>query len=310
MRSVVITGGTGFIGSHLTSTLASRGVVVRALGSADVDLSERAETFDYFREELSDREIDYIFHLAAVYKAGGWPVEHPGTQFFLNMAINVNCLEAWKEFCPRARLVSVVSYCMYPPHEGAHPESELWGSEPEDYLFAYAFTKKALLIGQRAYSVEYGLDSTSVVLPTVYGPGDSFAEDSHVVGALIGKFVRAVRSGVGEVEVWGTGDQVREYLHVDDTVDGILTAAERSQLDVVNLGTGKGRTVREVAGVIADAAGFGGAIRFNPGRFTGVTSRTLDCSLAREALGWSASVTLEEGIRETVQWYRRKLGSD
>ena len=145
---------------------------------------------------------------------------------------------------------------MYPSHPDPHPEEELYGTEPEDYLFAYAMTKKALLIGQRAYRQECGLKSTSVVLPTVFGPGDSFAETSHVMGALIGKFVRAAQSGAPSVEVWGDGNQEREFLFVGDVADGIIAAAERSELDAVNLGTGRAYRVGDVAHWIKEAAAF------------------------------------------------------
>ena len=153
---------------------------------------------------------------------------------------------------------------MYPSHPHPHPESELYGTEPEDYLFAYAMTKKALLIGQRAYRQEYGLQGTSVVLPTVFGPGDSFEETSHVMGALIGKFVRAARSGAPLVEVWGDGTQEREFLFIEDAVDGIIAAAQVLRLDAINLGTGRAYRVGDVALWIKDAAAFTDALPLIP----------------------------------------------
>jgi GDP-L-fucose synthase len=197
---------------------------------------------------------------------------------------------------------------MYPPKETPHPESELWGTEPEDYLFAYAFTKKALLVGQRAYRQEHGLECTSVVLPTIFGPGDSFAENSHVVGALIGKFVRAVRDGAPEVEVWGDGEQRREFLYVDDAVDGILAAARRSRADVLNLGTGHAHSVRELVEMIRDASGFTGEVRYETrDRFVGVRHRALDVSRAQSEIGWTARTGTKAGIEATVRSYRDRL---
>ena len=277
------------------------------LGSSQVDLSRPEQTFDWFARTSQTFDCDHIIHLAALYKAGDWPVHHQGTQFHVNMLINVNLLEAWRRFFPKAKLTSILSYCMYPSHSDPHPESEVYGTEPEDYLFAYAFTKKAMLIGQKAYAREFGVKSTSVILPTVYGPGDSFAENSHVIGALIGKFVRGARAGAPSVEVWGDGRQQREFLHVDDAADGIITAALKSDCDVLNLGTGATCSVGHIAQLIKDAAGFKGRIVYNTDRFVGVSRRVLDVSKAKQSLGWTAATSIEDGLARTVSWYRQKL---
>lgn len=303
----LITGGKGFIGRRIVETLKGRfgsDVSICAIGSDDVDLSNRVAAFDWAERLHWKFDCDHIIHLAALYRAGGWPVAHPATQFFVNMSINVNLLELWKRFFPRAKLTSILSYCMYPPHNDPHPESELYGNEPEDYLFAYALTKKAQLIGQKAYRVEHKLSSTSVVLPTVYGPGDSFSEDSHVMGALIGKFVRAVRNNSPAVEVWGDGKQERDFLYVDDAVDGILFAALHSSEEALNLGWGESYKIADIANWIAESSGFKGRVVFNENRFVGVTKRVLDVSRARKALNWQAQVSIQDGISRTVDWCR------
>lgn len=304
MKRAIVTGGTGFVGRALVEELRRRHpeADIVPVGTATVDIADEAAWFAWL--EALGGEVDHLFHLAALYKAGDWPVHHPATQFNVNMKINVNALEGWRRFLPGARLTSVLSYCMYPSTETAHPEEELYGHEPEDYLFAYALTKKAMLIGQRAYRQEYGLDSASVVLPTVYGPGDSFAENSHVVGALVGKFVRAARDGASEVEVWGDGSQEREFLYVGDAVEGIVRVALASREPVLNLGMGEAQSIARLAGWIAEAAGFRGEIRYNTDRFVGVRTRKLDVSRIRETLGWTAPTALEEGLARTVAWYR------
>ena len=312
MNDAIVLGGTGFIGRSLCDrldTIVAPAAKVIQAGSREVDLVNRQATFDWFERHHWLSEVDHIFHLAALYKAGGWPAEHPATQFHANMAINLNALEAWKRFCPRARFTSVVSYCMYPDHERPHPENELYGTEPEPYLFAYAFTKKALLVGQQAYCQEFGLSAASAVLPTVYGPGDSFAEDSHVMGALIGKFSRAVAEGRAEVEIWGDGNQEREFLYVDDAVDGILAVAERADSPVLNLGQGRAYSIRELAETIRDATGFQGRIHYNTDRFVGAPKRLLDVARVRTELQWSPQTSLAEGIRNTVANYQRRLAA-
>ena len=205
MKNVIVTGATGFIGRTLVDTIGRRFGLdcdVIALGSKMVDLSCKDETFDWFEKTRWSFNCDHIIHLAALYKAGDWPVKHQATQFHVNMSINVNLLEAWRTFFPDAKMTSILSYCMYPSHSEAHPESEVYGTEPEDYLFAYAFTKKAQLIGQRAYAREHGLRSTSVILPTVYGPGDSFAEIRHALADEDFAVVRAARAFItlGDVD--------------------------------------------------------------------------------------------------------------
>jgi GDP-L-fucose synthase len=310
MKNVIVTGATGFIGRTLVDNIGRRfglGCGVIALSSKMADLSSKDETFDWFEKTRWTFDCDHIIHLATLYKAGDWPVKHQATQFHVNMSINVNLLEAWRTFFPNAKMTSILSYCMYPSHSEAHSESEVYGTEPEDYLFAYAFTKKAQLIGQRAYAREHGLRSTSVILPTVYGPGDSFAENSHVVGALIGKFVRAERSGATEVEVWGDGTQEREFLYVVDAADGIIAAALNSEHDVLNVGVGMAHSVAHIAERISHAVGFKGKIAYNINRFVGVKRRVLDISKMRDELGWTASTSLEDGLMCTVRWYEGSL---
>lgn len=312
MKNVIVTGATGFIGRTLCAEIKQRfgpDCLIRSLSTREVDLTDRAATFDWFERESRAGRCDHVIHLAALYRAGDWPVHHPAIQFHSNMAININLLEAWFRFLPRAKLTAIVSYCMYPSHAAPHPESELWGTEPEDYLFAYAFTKKALLIGQRAYRQEYGLNCTSVVLPTVYGPGDSFAENSHVMGALVGKFVRAARDESSSVEVWGDGLQEREFLYVHDAVGGIIAAAERSEEPVLNLGTGQAYAIRDIAKWIGEAACFRGTIEYNNSRFVGVHRRLLDVGRVQKVLGWRAATPIDVGIRQTVMWYKSALAA-
>lgn len=308
MKDVIVTGGSGFIGRALSvrlNHLVEPGRKVVALSSRDVDLVDREETFHWFERNQPAHDVSHIFHLAAVYKAGGWPATHPATQFHANMAINVNLLEAWKRYFPKARLTSVVSYCMYPDHDRPHPETELYGTEPEEYLFAYAFTKKALLVGQRAYCEEFGLSAVSLVLPTVYGPGDSFMEDSHVMGALIGKFCRAEKEGRKSVEVWGDGNQQREFIFVEDAVDGIAAAATTTATSpVLNLGTGLGVSVRDIAQIIRDESKFSGATVYNTDRFVGASRRVLCIDRIKREIGWAAQTELKEGIRRTIAYYR------
>ncbi|MFC3175199.1 NAD-dependent epimerase/dehydratase family protein [Novosphingobium bradum] len=309
MKNVIVTGASGFIGKTLVAEIRKRfpAANVVAVSSAMVDIADEAALFAWLDQQRAAYDCDHIIHLAALYKAGDWPVHHPATQFNVNLKLNVNILEGWIRYFPKAKFTSILSYCMYPSLPHAHPESELWGHEPEDYLFAYAMAKKALLIGQRAYAQEFGGRCTSVVLPTVYGHGDSFAENSHVVGALIGKFVRAVRDGAPTVEVWGDGQQEREFLFVDDAADGIIAAALNSDVNVLNLGMGEAWSIGQIAQWIKEASGFQGKIVYNNDKFVGVKTRKLDVSRIKAELGWSARTPLKDGLKQTVDWYAASL---
>lgn len=311
MKDVIVTGGSGFIGSALSTRLGTQvenGCKIFTLGSRDADLVDRDSTFRWFDRQHWTHDVTHIFHLAAVYKAGGWPATHPATQFHANMAMNINVLEAWKRFFPKARLTNVVSYCMYPDHDRPHPESEMYGTEPEEYLYAYAFTKKALVIGQRAYCQEFGLSAVSAVLSTIYGPGGAFTENAHVIGALIGKFYIAVKEGRDWVEVWGDGSQEREFLYIDDAVSGILDVANRATSPVLNLGAGLGVKISTVAEIIKAETGFKGEIRYNTNRFVGARRRVLGTELVRNEINWLPRIALEEGIRRTIASVRATLG--
>ena len=311
MKDVIVTGGSGFIGSALCARLIAevgdQGRVF-TLSSQDADLVDRDSTFRWFDRQHWTHDVTHIFHLAAVYKAGGWPATHPATQFHANMAMNINLLEAWKRFFPKARLTNVVSYCMYPDHDQPHPESEMYGTEPEKYLYAYAFTKKALVIGQRAYCQEFGLSAASAVLSTIYGPGGAFTENAHVIGALIGKFCIAVKEGRDWVEIWGDGQQEREFLFIDDAVSGILDVAHKATSPVLNLGSGTGVKISQVAEIIRTETGFKGEVRYNTNRFVGARRRVLSTELVRRETNWQPRVGLEEGIRRTVAGVRAALG--
>jgi len=308
MKDVIVTGGSGFIGRSLSvhlSPLVERGRKVLALSSRDVDLVNREATFQWFERNQSAHEVSHIFHLAAVYKAGGWPATHPATQFHANMAINVNLLEAWKRFFPGARLTNVVSYCMYPDHDRPHPETELYGTEPEEYLFAYAFTKKALLIGQRAYCQEFGLSAVGLVLPTVYGPGDSFMEESHVMGALIGKFCRAAKEGRESVEVWGDGTAIRSYTYVDDMVDGIRRLMQSDLEGPANIGAPEYVSVKQLVETTVGLSGKRLSVKWIEGP-VGVRSRNFSNSRIYST-GWTARFSLRDGIERTYPWVEEQV---
>lgn len=305
MRDIIVTGGNGFIGKHLVSELKLRypKSMIFSPNSKELDLTDYKQTSNYFLNISKSNEVSHLFHLAALYKAGGWPVHHPATQLFVNTAINNNFFEAAKNSFRNARISSVVSYCIYPDHDKPHPEEEIQNTEPEDYLFAYAFTKKGILIANRAYNQEFGMSLCSCALPTVFGPGDSISEDSHVMGALIGKFLRAKLYNYKSVEIWGDGSQEREFIFVHDVVSGIIESSLKSKSLFLNLGTNKSHTIKYIAETIRTYLKYDGEIIYNQSKFTGAKKRVMNSNKIVRELGWHPNFTLEQGIKDTIEYY-------
>ena len=206
------------------------------------------------------------------------------------------------------KLVMAGTVCAYPKFTPVpFQETELWNGYPEETNAPYGVAKKALLVGAQAYREQYGLDTIFLLPTNLYGPRDNFdLESSHVIPALI----RKMTESSSEVVLWGDGTPTREYLYVDDCVEGLRLAAERyAGSDPVNLGTGVETSIRETAEIVADAVGFTGEIRWDTSMPNGQPRRSLDPSRAADSFGFRAQVPLREGIARTVDWYRAQAAA-
>ncbi|MGE5178992.1 MAG: GDP-L-fucose synthase family protein [Bacteroidota bacterium] len=302
---IVVTGGTGFLGSHLLRALRDRGYEnVQGLGSADFDLTREDEV----ERMLAEHAPDAIVHLAAVVGGIGANRRYPGTYFYRNLMMGTLLMERARRAGVR-RFLSVGTICSYPKFTPVpFREEELWDGYPEETNAPYGLAKKMLLVQSQAYRAEFGFDGVNVLVVNLYGPGDHFdPEISHVIPALIRKCVEAADEGRPEIEIWGTGNATREFLYVEDAARGITAALERLEGgEPVNLGAGAEISIRELAGRIAAAAGFRGRFRFDPTQPDGQPRRCLDTSRAERLLGWRAETPLETGLSRTVAWYRAK----
>jgi GDP-L-fucose synthase len=302
-RRVLVTGGSGFLGSHVVERLRAAGCRELILPRrSDYDLTEQAEVRRLFREHRPD----LVLHLAAEVGGIGANRQNPGRFFYANAIMGILLIEEARRSGVE-RFVQVGTICAYPKFTPVpFREEELWNGYPEETNAPYGIAKKALLAQLQAYRDQYGFNGIYLLPVNLYGPRDNFnPESSHVIPALIRKMIEAKESGAERVEIWGTGQASREFLYVDDCARGILLAAERlDSPEPVNLGTGQEISIRDLALLIADLVGYPGPLVFDPAKPDGQPRRCLDTGKAWERFGFRAEVPFRDGLERTIAWYR------
>ncbi|MEA2493357.1 MAG: GDP-L-fucose synthase [Thermoleophilaceae bacterium] len=299
-KSVVVTGGGGFLGKPTVRLLEEAGASVRIIRSSDHDLREKAAT----REALDGAQI--VLHLAARVGGIGFNRRNPGPLAYDNLTMGTNVFEVCRELGVE-KLVAACSVCAYPKFTPVpFKEDDIWDGYPEESNAPYGLAKKMLLVLSDAYRRQYGFDSCAPVMANLYGPDDNFdPEDSHVIAAMVNKFVAAADGGEPAVTLWGTGNPSREFLYVDDAARALLLCAEKLDSSVpVNIGTGIETKIRDLAEMVASAVGFEGETVWDTSRPDGQPVRYLDVSRAKELVGFEAETPLDEGLRRTVESYR------
>lgn len=302
-KGVVVTGGQGFLGRAVVAMLEEHGANVSVPSSADFDLRDAAAA----RRAVESAEV--VLHLAARVGGIGFNVRNPGPLVYDNLMMGCNVFEQCR-VAGVGKLVAVCSVCAYPMYvDVPFSESSLWDGYPEESNAPYGLAKRMLIVLSDAYRRQYGFNSCVPVIANLYGPFDNFdLEDSHVIAAMIRKFVEAADHGQPEVVLWGTGAPSREFLYVDDAARALLFMAEHyDSSEPVNIGTGRETTIRELAELIAAEASFEGEIVWDSSRPDGQPRRSLDVSRAHEDFRFRAQIGLTEGLRETVAYYRREL---
>jgi len=299
---VLVTGGAGFLGSAVGRKLAERGATdVVVPRSRDYDLTDSGDAARLFDETRPD----LVVHLAARVGGIGANMEHPADIYLANLLMGTYVIEEARR-AGVAKTVLIGTICSYPKFAPVpFQETALWDGFPEATNAPYGVAKKALLVHAQANRAQYGQNCIYLLPANLYGPGDKFNPAvSHVIPALIKKFVDAKRSGWDHVEVWGTGQATREFLYVTDAAEGIVAATQHYEdAEPVNLGTGEEVAIKDLAELIAKLVGFDGELRWDPSRPGGQPRRRVDVSRAREKFGFEASVGLEDGLRETIEWY-------
>lgn len=301
MKKVLITGGTGFVGQHLQQELSQQGVSFFAFGRRMFDLTRWESAEAVFRQH---QDADLIFHLASFQAAGEFPGKHTADQFFVNNLIHTHTLEAWRRFIPTAKLIAVGASCAYPSAAHALTEDKIFEGAIHGSVYSYGATKRTLYTGILAYNDQYKLNGNYVVPAAMYGENDDFDESTaHVPAALVGRFVRAVKTNAPEVEIWGDGSQIRDFMDVKDFVSGLLEIAPRINRDLVNLAPGRGKTIKELATTVCEASGYRGKVNFNASRYVGAKEKFVDATKLREKYGITLNHDLAPGIRRTVDWF-------
>jgi GDP-L-fucose synthase len=304
-KRICVTGGAGFLGSHLVEGLRRRGCRDIFVPRRNAyDLTTEAGVESMFR----DARPEVLFHLAAVVGGIGANRASPGRFFYENAIMGIQLIEAARRAGVEKTLVAG-TVCSYPKFTPVpFREEALWDGYPEETNAPYGIAKKALLVQCQAYRQQYGMNAIFLLPVNLYGPGDkSDLESSHVIPALIRKCLEAKQRGDREVVLWGDGTASREFLYVEDAAEAMVLAAERYDgAEPVNVGSGEEISIRELVALIADACGFQGQVVWDPSKPNGQPRRGLDTSRAEHCFGFRARTNLKDGLARTISWYAQR----
>jgi GDP-L-fucose synthase len=303
MPQRVFVAGRGFLGTHVANVLAARGIPYVALSRRDgVDFTDLAGTTRAIRES----GCDALINCAALIGGLEFVRRHVAEVFYQNSLLSLNLMEAARQ-AGIGRFVNTLANCSYPARARELREDEWWEGPLHESVLAYGLTKKLSWVQSWSYEKQYGFRTINLLLPNMYGPHDHFDPiRSHALGALVTKFVEAHERGLPTVEVWGDGTPIREWLYVEDAAEACVRALDLDvDVDPINLGVGKGITIRELAELIQREVGYGGRIVYDPSKPNGTAAKIMNVERMRERLQWEPRTRLADGVRATIAWYRQ-----
>jgi GDP-L-fucose synthase len=302
-KQIVVTGGTGFLGSHLSARLRELGATVVSCSRGEgCDLRDAAQAQAFIQRHRPEM----VFNCAAHQGGVAYQRIRPGTILHDNVLMGVNTMEAAR-LAGVQRYVNIIAACAYPgdPANGLLREDEIDAAPMHPSADNYGISKRLALLQAKHYEAQYGLPITSVAFANTYGPGDHFSpEQSHVLAALLRRFYEAERDGTPEVVVWGRGLAERDLLYVDDAITGLLLIVEHAPdaFDLVNVGSGTGHSVKHIANTLKEVTRYSGSIAFDHSKPEGPLKKTLDITRLQTLLGWTPPTSLTEGTRYTLAW--------
>jgi GDP-L-fucose synthase len=303
-KRICLTGGAGFLGYFVQKALAERGA--NQVFVPHIEEYDLVNPIDIQRM-LDTSRPDIIIHLAALAGGIGANRARPADFFYINLMMGVQLMhEAWKRGV--SKFVAIGTVCAYPKFTPIpFREANLWDGYPEETNAPYGLAKKMLLVQAQAYRQQYGFDAIYLLPVNLYGPRDNFnLETSHVIPALVRKCIEAQERGDTQVVLWGDGSPTREFLYAGDAADGILTATEfYNGSEPVNIGSGQEISIKELAELISRLTGYQGKLVWDTTKPNGQPRRALDTSRAADYFSWRARTPFEEGLRQTIDWYRQ-----
>lgn len=301
-KTILVTGGSGFLGRHIIENAENKGYKVLAPRSREFNLETNEGVREYMQQAVRDHDqIDVIIHSAAYYGGIGINKKEPATIFYKNMQMALNIFEAAKDFGV-GKILPIGSACAYPGQiTGDLNEDDFWEGRLHETVEAYGISKKIQLVAENAYYSQHGIESNHLILTNLYGPYDVFNEyRSHVLSALIKKFTDADR----KVTLWGDGSPVREFMYVKDAAEAIVRAIELPHdLKPINIGTGEGISIKQLADTIQKHTGFKGEVEWDTSMPNGVQRKVLDTTRMRRIFDWEPQYSLDQGLKATIEWY-------
>ncbi|MBT3249536.1 MAG: GDP-L-fucose synthase [Candidatus Pacebacteria bacterium] len=300
-KNVLITGGAGFLGSHLANQ-------IKKINPAKI-IIPRSKNYDLREKDVClniTKNIDIAIHLAANVGGIGYNKKYPASLFYDNLIMSTFMMEAARMNGVR-KYVSLGTVCSYPKHTPIpFKEINLWNGYPEENNAPYGLAKKMQLVQSQVYRRQHNFNSIYLLPVNLYGPGDNFnPKSSHVIPALIKKFIDAKEKGIEKVFIWGTGTPTREFLYVEDAVRGIILATERyDKSEPVNLGSHFEISIKDLANTIKKISGFKGKIEFDSSKTDGQQRRKLDVSKAKKEFDFESKISFEDGLKKTIKWYQ------